>query len=63
MMPVEAARMMPIMVTVIASPPRTVPNRRCIEVMSRSATPLSSSISPMKMNIGRATRTALDMVA
>ena len=63
MIPVEAARMMPMAVTVMASPPRTVPKRRCMEVISRSATPLSSSIRPMKMNIGRATSTAFDMVA
>ena len=63
MMPVDAARMMPIMVTVIASPPRVLPNSRCIAVISFSATPLSSSIRPIKMNIGKATRTAFDMVA
>ncbi len=63
MMPDDAARMMPIMVTVMAKPPRTVPNRRCIADIRRSATPDSSSIKPMKMNIGNATSTALDMVA
>ena len=61
-MPVDAARIMPMEVTVIASPPRTRPNKRCMELIKRSATPLTSSIMPININIGKATRTALDIV-
>ena len=46
MMPVEAARMMPISVTVIASPPRTLPNSFCIECIMRSATPDCPASAP-----------------
>jgi|GEM_PF-4127374 len=62
MIPVEAARMMPMVVTVMASPPRTLPNSSCMERISRSATPDSSNIKPMNMNMGKATKTQLSMI-
>ena len=61
MMPVDAARMMPMVVTVTARPPRTLPKRFCMECIIFSAMPERSSIRPMKINIGRATRTQLSM--
>ena len=61
MIPVEAARMMPMVVTVTASPPRTLPKRFCMECIIFSAMPERSSIRPMKMNMGKATRTQLSM--
>ena len=61
MMPVDAARMMPMAVTVTARPPRTFPNRLCMERIRFSAIPDRSSINPMKMNMGKATRTQLSM--
>ena len=39
MMPVEAARIMPIMVTVTARPPRTLPKRFCMAFIIFSAMP------------------------
>ena len=56
-MPVEAARIMPIKVTVIPKPPRTRPNNSCIAIIMRSATPDLSSIKPIKINMGKATST------
>ena len=47
MMPVEAARMMPITATEIARPPRTLPNIFCMASIIFSAMPERSSIRPM----------------
>ncbi len=62
MMPVEAASSTPISVTVTARPPRTRPNNWVKFSIICSATPERSSIRPMKMNMGSATRTQLVMV-
>lgn len=62
MMPVEAARITPMMVTVIASPPCTLPNRFCMVFIMPSAMPDRSSIRPIKMNMGIATRTQLSII-
>ena len=61
MMPVEAANTMPITVTATASPPRTGPNRACMRDIMFSAIPERSSIRPMKINMGKATRTQLSI--
>ena len=52
--PVAAASRMPMRVTLMASPPLTLPNRSCMANIIFSAIPERSSISPMKMNRGRA---------
>ena len=57
MMPVDAAKIIPIKVTVIAKPPRILPNISCIDSIKRSATPDLSNIRPINMNIGNATNT------
>ena len=59
--PVAAASMIPIRATVTASPPRTFPNKSCMENIIFSAIPDLSSIRPIKMNMGTATRTQLSM--
>ena len=56
-MPVVAAMMVPSTVTAMASPPGTTLSISCSACSSSSATPLFSSIVPMKMNIGIATST------
>ena len=56
MMPVVAARMVPIMVTARARPPGTRRNRTCRQFRRSRATPDRSSMVPMKMNIGIAVR-------
>ena len=56
-MPVEAAKRIPINVTVIPKPPRTRPKSSCIANIMRCATPDLSSIKPIKINIGKATST------
>ncbi len=63
MIPVEAASRMPIRATVTAIPPRTRPNSLTKLFISWPAMPERSSIRPMKMNIGRATRTQFFMTS
>jgi hypothetical protein len=62
-MPVEAASRMPISTTASARPPRNRPKSCTKLTISFSVTPERSSISPMKMNIGRATRIQFDICA
>ena len=61
MMPVDAASSTPIRVTVTARPPRMRPNNWTKFSISRSAMPDRSSISPMKMNMGRATSSSFSI--
>ncbi len=56
-MPVDAAMMVPSSVTAIASPPGMRRVSNCSVCSRSSATPLRSSMVPMKMNIGIATST------
>jgi hypothetical protein len=56
MIPVVAAMMVPMIVTTSASPPGTLASSRLRQRSSAPATPDRSSIVPMKMNIGTATR-------
>ena len=58
-MPVEAAISAPTMATEKPSPPRTRPNSLPIVSSSSSATFERSSITPMKMNNGTASRISL----
>ena len=55
-MPVVAAMTVPMTVTEIASPPGTRRSKTCKHSSNSVATPLFSSIVPMKMNMGMATR-------
>ena len=57
MMPVEAANSTPIKTTAIAKPPLIRPNNFERSVIKSSAIPDLSIIIPIKINIGRATRT------
>ena len=57
MIPVDAANNTPIKTTAIASPPLIRPNNFAKSVMRSSAIPDLSIIIPIKINIGRATRT------
>ena len=59
MMPVVAAMMVPMMVTDSAKPPGVRRSRTCRQCSRSLATPDRSSIVPMKMNIGTATRIKL----
>ena len=59
MMPVVAARMVPMTVTASASPPGVRLSTTWRQYKRLAATPERSSIVPMKMNIGIATSTRL----
>ena len=63
MMPVEAASSTPMMVTVMARPPRTGPKRRANPVSRLRAIPERSSRMPMKMNMGSATITQFSITS
>ena len=56
MMPVVAARMVPINVTASARPPGTRRSNTCRQLSRSRATPDFSSMVPMKMNMGIAVR-------
>jgi len=55
--PTHAARMVPIMIVAIASPPRNGPKARCRPEYRRSAEPDFSTIMPMNTNMGTARKT------
>ena len=57
--PVEAANRQPTTETEMPRPPRNLPNREAIASSRSSATRDRSSITPMKMNRGTATRISL----
>ena len=57
MMPVVAAIIVPIRVTASARPPGTRRIRTCRQCSRSLATPLRSSMVPMKMNMGIAVST------
>ena len=57
MMPVMAARMVPITVTDIASPPGTLRNRIWVMCNRSSAIPLRSIVIPITIKVGKATST------
>ena len=59
MMPVVAARIVPMTVTASASPPGVRRSTTWRQYRRLAATPERSSIVPMKMNMGIATRTRL----
>ena len=59
-MPVVAAMIVPISVTDIASPPGTRRVSTCRQCSRSLATPERSSMVPMKMNMGTATRIGLE---
>ena len=59
MIPVVAARMVPMTVTASASPPGVRRNSTWRQCRRSAATPARSSIVPMKMNMGMATSTRL----
>ena len=61
MIPVVAASRTPISVTVIASPPRSLPNSFEKSRISAWAMPERSSRMPMQMNMGSATSTQLSI--
>ena len=60
-MPVDAANNAPTITTEIPKPPRIVPNRRPIFSNSSSAILERSSIVPMNIKSGTATRTSFVM--
>ena len=62
MMPVVAARIVPMTVTASASPPGVRRRSTCRQCSRSAATPALSSIVPMKMNIGIATSTRLSAI-
>ena len=61
--PVDAASKTPIIVTVIARPPLTGPNKRANPVSSPRAIPERSNKIPIKINIGRATMTQFSITS
>ena len=62
MIPVVAARMVPMTVTARASPPGVRRSSTCRQCSRFAATPDRSSMVPMKMNIGIAVRTRLSAI-
>jgi hypothetical protein len=62
MMPVAAARIVPISVTASARPPGTTRSIFCRLINRSSAMRVRSITSPMKMNIGAATSTGFSMM-
>ena len=63
MMPVAAAKIVPIKVTASAKPPRTRRSTMPSVLRRSSATPDCSSMVPMKMNMGTATSTGFSAAA
>ena len=59
MIPVVAAMIVPMMVTDRAKPPGVLRKRTCRQYSKSLATPDRSSMVPMNMNIGTATRIRL----